>query len=122
MQEACSEWPGEGLPSRKSENASFIFLLAEFFSSVGMDTKRTIPVFKCMKIVSHRAHREHREIIMHSVCSVCSVAIHARCAGIRRSHHATSDCRDRRNRHWRLNLQLCPQISSDTNGTRTDRN
>src|SRR4030095_5848087 len=122
MREACFERPGEGPSSLKSENASFVFLLAGIFSSVGMDTKCTILVFKCMKIVSHRAHREHREIIMPSVFSVFSVAIHARCASIRRPHHVTSDCRDWRNRHWRLNLRQCPQISSDTNGTRMDRN
>src|SRR5215470_13059850 len=30
MQEACSERPGEGLSSRKSENASFVILLAGY--------------------------------------------------------------------------------------------
>src|SRR5262245_5661886 len=28
MQGVCPEWPGEGLPPRKSENVSFVFLLA----------------------------------------------------------------------------------------------
>jgi hypothetical protein len=36
-----------------------------------------IPVFKCVKTVSHRAHREHREIIISSVFSVRSVAIYS---------------------------------------------
>jgi hypothetical protein len=33
-----------------------------------------IPVFKCMKTVSHREHREHREVIRSSVLSVSSVS------------------------------------------------
>src|SRR5262245_19021082 len=39
-------------------------------------SKSTMPVFRCMKIVSHRAHRGRREIILSSVFSVSSVAIH----------------------------------------------
>src|SRR5262249_28610392 len=35
-----------------------------------------IPVFTCMKTVSHRAHGEHREVINSSVPSVRSVAIY----------------------------------------------
>src|SRR5215475_13218514 len=34
-----------------------------------------IPIFRCMKIISHRAHRGHR-VVTTSVPSVCSVAIH----------------------------------------------
>jgi hypothetical protein len=37
---------------------------------------RLIPVFKCVKTVSHRGHREHRGHNDFSVFSVPSVAIH----------------------------------------------
>jgi membrane fusion protein YbhG len=40
---------------------------------VGVKLQLTIPVFKCMKTVSHRGHREHREIIMScgALCVLC---------------------------------------------------
>src|SRR6266542_3961062 len=113
MQEACSERPGEGLSSRKSENASFVFLLAGFFSSARMDTKRSIPVFKHMKTVSHRrsqrSQRNHyvlrrslytlwlfvhlKPAVLHEFLIRYARATHAHCVDIRRPHHATSDCR-----------------------------